>query len=135
MPKVARELLLSASSFAVLLPAGRLVFKAPTDVTTPFAVIQAPGGVSLSGDDVVWSPLVQFDAYCPLTDPAAQEIAWDLAAAAAAVLGRARNVAFENVSYSGRLVDGPIPDVDTSRGESAALARTLIRAELTVHNR
>ena len=48
----------------------------------------------------------------------------------ATVLGRARNVAFENVSYSGRLVDGPIPDVDTSRGESAALARALVRAEV-----
>lgn len=135
MPEVIRHLLLSRSPFIDLIAASRVGFTAPADVTTEFVIIQAPGGASLSGDDVAWSPLVQVDGYWPASDPAAAKKAWDLAAGAATVLGRARNLSYANVTYSARLTDGPIPDVDTSRGPSSILHRALIRAELRLHSR
>lgn len=136
MRHAVRALLVADAGFVAVLPMARLTFKAPPSVTTKYGTIQIPGNNSLSGDGVAWSPLVQVDGWCPMTDEAADDLAWDIAAAAAAVLGRARNVTYQNITYSARLIDGPMagpPDV--SRGESEPLARALIRAELTVHNR
>jgi hypothetical protein len=111
----------------------RVVFEAPPDVTTPFVIIQVPGGFSLSGDGVAWSPLIQVDGYCAITYPDARKQVWTLAAEAARILGRARNITFETMSYSARLVDGPLEDVDLSRGTANPLRRALIRAALAVH--
>jgi hypothetical protein len=134
MPDAVRDYLLADPVFAGVLTASRVAFKAPADVTTPFGVIQVPGNNSIDGGGVAWSPLVQFDGYCPTSDPAADRIAWDIAAAAGVLA--ARNVTYQNVTWSGRLIDGPMKAApDTSRGESAALARALIRVELTVHAR
>lgn len=132
VPGAIRALLLADPVFAGI--ASRVVFEAPPDVTTPFVVIQAPGGFSLSGDGVAWSPLVQVDGYCAITYPDARKQVWTLAAEAARILGRARNITFETMTYSvRRLVDGPLEDVDTSRGTANPLRRALIRADLAVH--
>lgn len=131
----ARNLLLSHPTFTAVIMAERLVFKQPADVTTKFAVIQVPGNSSLSGDNVAWSPLIQVDGYCPADDPAADDIAWDIAAAAAEVFGRARNIIVGAVSYSARVIDLLAASPDVSRGPATPLARALMRAELTVHNR
>lgn len=121
------------SNFTALIAANRVVFKGPSDVTTPYFRIQVPSPGPMSGDGVAYRPLVQLDAYCPMTDPEAEKIVWDLAAAASWALGRARNVVDGTVSFSGRHIDGPIPDVDTSRGTASPLARAVVRAELTLH--
>lgn len=136
MPAAARTLLLSQTVFSSLITPDRVVFRAPPIVTTKFVTIQVPGNNSISGDDVAWSPLVQVDGFCPADDENAESIVWDLAAAAATVLGRARNVFYRNISYRGRLIDGPFAAApDVSRGQDSPLARALMRAELTVHNR
>lgn len=135
MRHVARDLLLSQAVFSNLLPPERVVFKQPPDITSPFAVVQVPGNNALSGDNVAWSPLVQVDGYCPTDDPAAEDIAWDIAAAAAKVFGQARNVTAGSISYSSRVIDLLSASPDVSRGQAAPLARALMRAELTVHNR
>lgn len=86
----------------------------------------------------IWSPLVQVDAYVPPAstgmDP--EEVAWKVAARAAAVLSTVRNRPFENMHFSvRRIVDGPLMDIDKSRGDGNPLYRGLIRAELIVHAR
>jgi hypothetical protein len=124
--------LLADATFAGLIQPARVGFEAPSDVTTAFVVIQAPGGISLSGDGVAWSPLVQVDGYCPISSNA-RKLVWQLAAEAARILGRTRNVAYESMSYSGRIVDGPLEGVDTSRGTASPLRRCMIRAELKAH--
>lgn len=135
LPGVVREFLADQPSFLALLSLERLVFKAPTDVTTVYGRIQVPSSGPMSGDGVGWRPLVQVDALCPMTDPDADMIVWNIVSAAGTLIGRARNVVTSGLSWSGRLVDGPIPGTDTSRGEDAPMARALVRAELTVHAR
>lgn len=136
IPAAVRALLLADVTFMGTLAGARLVFKAPPDVTTKFGTIQVPGNNAIDGGGVAWSPLVQVDGWCPMSDANADALAWSIASAAAMVFGRARNVTYQNISYSARIVDGPMAmDPDISRGESNPLARALIRAELTVHNR
>lgn len=134
MRHLIRDFLLSQGVFSSLVAADRLVFKAPPDVTTPFATIQIPGNVGISGDNVAWSPLVQVDGYCPASQPDADDIAWDIAAAAAEAFRGARNVVVGSLSFRARIIDlvPAVPDV--SRGEANPLARALMRAELKVHN-
>jgi len=131
---IARDLLLTQPVFAGLIQPDRIVFKQPADVTAPFVVIQVPGNNAISGDNVAWSPLVQVDGYAPASDPAADDVAWELAAAAAEVFGRARNVTSGSVTFSARVIDLLQAGPDVSRGENNPLARALMRAELTVHN-
>lgn len=132
VPGAIRALLLTDPVFSAI--PGRVVFDSPPDVTTPYVVIQAPGGFSLSGDGVAWSPLIQVDSYCAITYPDARKQVWHLVAEAARILGRARNISFETMSYSvQRIVDGPLEDVDISRGTANPLRRALIRATLAVH--
>lgn len=135
LPGVVRQFLADQATFLALLPLERIVFKGPPDVTTAYGRIQAPSAGPMSGDGVAWRPLVQVDAYCPMSIPDADMIVWNIVAAAGTLLGRARNVITDGLSWSGRLTDGPIPGTDTSRGEDAPMARALIRAELTLHAR
>lgn len=135
MRHAARELLAADAGFLSVLPLARLGFKAPPDVTEAYGTIQVPGNNSLSGDDVGWSPLIQVDGWCSMTDPAAEDVAWDIAAAAASVFGRARNVSYLNVTYKARVLELFLAPPDVSRGESNPFAHALMRAELRVHNR
>lgn len=132
-----RALLLADTTFSTLCP--RVGSKAPSDVTTPYAVIQVPGNIPISGDGVASSPLAQVSAWCPADYAAAEAegVVWDITARAAWLLGRARNVTYTalagTISYSGRHTDGPLAHApDTTRGTSAPLLGALIRCELTV---
>ncbi len=133
VPGAVRQLLLADAGFNTAC-GGRLMTRLPNPVTF-CAQLRLAGNNSLSGDGVAYSPLIQVDGWCAPgqsgMDPEVK--AWEIAAHAARVLGRARNVTYQNMSYSGRLVEGPLPDVDTSRGESTPLYRAIVRAELAVH--
>lgn len=114
---------------------GRLSTILPSEVTF-CAQLRVAGNNSLDGTGVAWSPLVQLDGWCaPDLDGIDPEMkAWDIAAAGAAVLGRVRNLIYQTMSYSvRRIVEGPLPDVDLSRGESTPLYRAIVRAELVAH--
>lgn len=132
IPPAIRALLLADSAFAAEC-GGRVSTRLPSTVAF-CAQIRVPGLNSLSGDGVAWSPLVQVDGWCSPdvagVDP--EQKAWAIAAHAARILGRARNITYGTMTYSGRLIEGPIPDVDTSRGESTPLYRAIVRAELSV---
>lgn len=133
IPGAIRGLLLADAVFSTACGA-RVSTILPSTVTF-CAQIRTPGNNSLSGDGVAFSPLVQVDGWCApgITGVDPERKAWEIAAEAARVLGRARNVTYQNVSYSARLIDGPIPDVDTSRGDSSPLYRAIVRAVLAVH--
>lgn len=132
VPDAARDLLLADPVFSSLLAEARVLFEDPPDVTTPYAVIQATV-IPLSGDGVGWLPLVQVNGCSPKGRPNPRAEAWAIATAAAVALGRSRNVTYQTMSYSGRHTDGPLPDVDTTRGTSSPIYRAIIRAELKVH--
>ena len=76
---------------------------------------------------------MQVNACCPkdYDNPNPRKLVWDIAARAAWILGRARNITFGNMTYKGRHTDGPLPDEDKSRGENGVVLRAIIRAELT----
>lgn len=134
IPGSVRSLLMADAPFAAACQ-NRCGTRLPTDMTKPFAQIRVAGGFSMSGDDVAWSPIIQLDGWAaPGGDVDPEVAAWNIAAAAARVLGRARNVTYESMRYTARLIDGPLTDVDTSRGTGSPLYRALIRAELRVHN-
>jgi hypothetical protein len=133
IPGAIRQLLLADATFSTSC-AGRCGTRLPSDMTSPFAQLRISGGVSISGDGVAFSPLVQVDGWCApggAEDP--EIVSWRIASEAARVLGRARNITYQTMRYSARLIDGPLSDVDTSRGTSSPLYRALIRAELSVH--
>lgn len=133
VPGAVRQLLLADAGFATAC-GGRVMTILPSTITF-CAQLRLPGNNSISGDGVAYSPLIQVDGWCVPgisgVDP--ERKAWEIAAHAARVLGRARNVIYQTMSYSGRLVEGPLPDVDTSRGESTPVYRAIVRAELAVH--
>lgn len=136
VPAAVRAFLSDSDAFTALVPASRISTRQPDDVTTPFAIVKAPPAVPIEASGGLWSPLVQVEGYAPPRgDEDPEVVAWRIAATAAAVLSRARNVPFQAMHYSARVIDGPLADVDTSRGKSNPLYRALIRAELTVHVR
>jgi hypothetical protein len=135
LPSVVRAFLMGQPNFTGLIVGARVVYKAPPDVTTPYVRIQVPNAAPMSGDSVAFRPLVQVDAYCPAGATNADKTVWDLVSAASWSLSRARNVVAGSLSWSGRHLDGPIPDIDKSRGDSSPLTRAVIRAELTLHAR
>lgn len=133
IPGAIRQLLLADALFSAEC-GGRLSTRLPSTVTF-CAQLRLPGNNSLSGDGVAYSPLIQVDGWCApgITGVDPEVKAWQIAAEAARVLSQARNVSYQNMAYSARLFDGPLPDVDTSRGESTPLYRAIVRAELSVH--
>lgn len=134
VPGAIRQLLVADTAFMTEC-GSRISSRLPSTVTF-CARVRLAGNNSLSGDGVAWSPLVQVEGWCApgvagVSDPEVK--AWDIAARAAAVVGRARNITYQNMTYSTRIVDGPLSDVDTSRGDSTALYWSLVRVEVTAH--
>lgn len=130
VPGAVRAVLMADVGFSALCQ-GRCGTRLPTDMTKPFARIRTAGGISLSGDGVAWSPLVQIEGWASdggATDP--ETVVWDIAADAGRVLGKARNITYKTMQYSVRILDGPLPDVDTSRGTGSPLYWAALRVEL-----
>lgn len=137
IPGHIRAFLLADPTFSSRCVGGCTVKKAPPDVTQPFAVVQMPGSVPV--DDQGWAlrPLMQINAWCPETwtaDP--DPTTWDLIDAAWNVFKNARYVNVTDTrgtaAYKARLVDGPLPTEDLTRGDGNPLQGYLIRVELTL---
>jgi len=133
-PGAARLFLIGQAEFTALVPASSVTTReAPDPITGPFVTIRAPGNVGT--DPLLRKPLIQVDAWVPkleilggTTDP--EEIAWDIAAMAGTLLCRAKAQEFRGSAWNARWTDGPICDIDTTRGKDQPLYRALIRVEM-----
>lgn len=129
-----RALLLADAPFAAV--TGGRVSTRLGDVSAPCATVHLPPAIPIDASAGAWLPLVQVEGWCPAGvagDP--EDIAWSIASTGAAALCRVRNHQYRNTYFSVRVTDGPITDVDESRGKNNVLHRAFIRAELTVHAR
>ena len=137
IPGAVRTLLLADATFNTRCFGRCTVKLAPADVTKPFAVVQMPGSVVLGDQGWALRPLIQVNAWCPVTwtsDP--DTTAWDMIDSAWNILEAARYVNVTDsrgtAAYKTRLTDGPLPTEDVSRGDSNPLQGYVIRAELTL---
>lgn len=133
-PGAVRLFLIAQPPFTALVPAESVSTRdAPDPITGPFVTLRAPGNVG--SDPMLRSPLVQLDAWAPKheilggdIDP--EEVAWNIAAMAGQLLGRARAQEFRGSVWSARWTDGPISIVDKTRGVDQPLYRATVRVEL-----
>lgn len=114
---------------------GRVSTRAPSTVTAAYVTLQLPTPLGELGGGG-YKPIVQVDAWCPAGATEEPEaVVWRIASRASRALKQARNVQFETLHWSARILDsGPLPP-DRTRGDDAPLYRAMCRAELTIHNR
>lgn len=127
------ELLLADATFTTL-TGGRLATSAPDDVTDPYAV-HSVSVAPMTGKGVAYRGTFAVhgcaSGWSGSTAP--DTLAWDIVAAAAAVLSRASNVEWRNTRYTAEVQLGPLPmDPDKSRGEATPVYWALIRGELRI---
>lgn len=114
---------------------GRVSTRANSDVTLPYITVRMPPSSGDMGGGG-YRPLVQIDAWSldnQSEDP--EVIVWRIASRSARALRGARNVAYESMFYTPRVLDMTALPPDVSRGEGNPLYRAAVRAELTIHNR
>ncbi|MEU1432130.1 hypothetical protein ABZ412_34190 [Nocardia sp. NPDC005746] len=133
-PGAARVFLVGQAAFTALVPAASVTTRdVPDPIRGPFVTLRGMGG---SGDDpMLRTPTVQLDAWAPsleilggTTDP--EEVAWDIAAMAGQLLGRARNIPFCGSAWSGHWRTGILTAVDKTRGPDQLIFRATIRVDL-----
>jgi hypothetical protein len=130
------DLLLADPAFTALIPGG-LATSAPDDVTRPYAV-HSVSAAPLSGKGVAYRGTFAVHGCATKWNgtTAPDTIAWNIVAAAAAVLNRAANVPWRNTFYTTEVQLGPLPmDPDKSRGDATPVYWALIRGELRIRVR
>lgn len=139
VPAAIRSLLLSDAAFKAA--CNNRCFTRAKDVDSPYVIVQMAGGIPIDGQGWAWSPLVQVTGWAPPASAGGEDperIVWRLASHAARILGAARAVTYTDadgsMTYTARLTDGPLPQVDTSRGTSSPLYGCLVRAELRLQH-
>ncbi|WP_072689272.1 hypothetical protein [Rhodococcus marinonascens] len=133
-PGAVREFLLSTPEFTALIPAESVTTRElPDPITGPAMTIRSIGNVGV--DPMLRRPLLALNVWVPKweilggdTDP--DEVAWNIAATAGQLLGRARNVSFRGATWTGGWKTGPINDVDVKRGVDNPLYRAFVTVEL-----
>lgn len=139
-PGAIREFLLSNEAFTNLVPASSVTTRELPDVISrPCVTIRAVGNVGV--DPMLRRPLLVINAWVPpisvmggTTDP--DEIAWDVAALAGQLLGRARNVKFRESVWSADWKTGPVvPDPEAKRGSDIPIYRAFITVEMKLREK
>jgi hypothetical protein len=136
VPLAVKDLLAADAAFVEAVGAtGRIYTRAPASVAAPYVTIQLPTPLGAMGGGG-YKPIVQVDAWrveAGTEDP--EIVVWRIAMRAKNVLQVARNVPFETMHWSARVIDcGPLPP-DRTRGDDSPLYRAMCRAELTIRNR
>lgn len=131
---VKARLVLDAPFVEALGSAQRIYTRAPANVTDPYVTLQLPTPLGVMGGGG-YKPIAQVDVWrveAGTEDPEA--VVWRIAMRAKRVLETARNVQYQTMHWSARVIDaGPLPP-DKSRGDDSPLYRAMVRAELTIHN-
>ncbi|MCU1640913.1 MAG: hypothetical protein JWN03_1188 [Nocardia sp.] len=133
-PGALRVFLVAQEDLTALVPAASVTTRdVPDPIRGPFVTLRGVGG---SGDDpLLRTPTVQVDAWAPsleilggTTDP--EEVAWDIAAMAGQLIGRARNISFRGSAWSGHWRTGIVTAIDKTRGPDQPIYRATIRVDL-----
>lgn len=136
-PGAVREFLLAQSQYTALNVQSTTTRDLPEQITGPCVLIRA---VRTDGSDpFLRRARIQVDVVVPkleilggTTDP--DELAWNIAAVAGQLLGRAANVSFRGAAWAGKWYEGPLSGgTDTSRGADNPLYRVLIRVDIKMH--
>jgi hypothetical protein len=139
-PGALREFLLSKPEFAQLVPPKMVTTRElPDKITGPCVTIRVPGNVGV--DPMLRKPLLVINAWVPkweilggTTDP--DEVAWDIAALAGQLIGKARNIPFRESTWAGDWKTGPIvPDPDVKRGVDNPLYRAFVTVEMKLREK
>lgn len=136
-PGAARAFLIAQTQWIALGVQSTTTRELPDKITGACVFIRAPRNTGT--DPFLRRPRIQVDCLVPkidilggTTDP--EELAWDVAAMAGQLLGRARNVSFRGSAWSGDWYEGPITaPTDESRGADNPLFRSIVRVELKMH--
>lgn len=134
-PGAIREFLLGNDEFAALVkPENVTTRELPKIIDAPCVTIRVPGNVGV--DPALRRPLIVVNVWVPpisvmggMTDP--DEVAWDIAALAGALVGRGRNIKFRDSYWSAAWKNGPIvPDPDFKRGQDIPIYRAWVTLEM-----
>lgn len=144
-PAAVRDFLMGAAEFTDLVPAQLISTRdQPELITRPFALVRPSANTGT--DPMLRRPWVQvdvcvpplevmtatgdaeiIDAFCQ-SDP--EETAWNIAALAGELIGRAGTVRFRTGTWTAQWKDGPLALVDKSRSGDMPLYRSPVRVEL-----
>ncbi|EOM78099.1 hypothetical protein DW322_11285 [Rhodococcus rhodnii] len=139
-PGALREFLIGNPDFTVLVDAANVTTRElPDPLRSPCVTIRVPGNVGV--DPMLRRPMLVINAWVPPVkitksplDP--DEEAWNIAALAGQLIGRARNVRFRESVWSGEWKTGPVvPDPDVKRGVDSPLYRAFIAVELKLREK
>lgn len=144
-PAAVRDYLMGDPEFTDLIPSRLISTRdTPDKITRPFVKVRP---VTTPGKDPMRrNPMVQIDVYAPplaiiqantdqavldhFADVDPEEAAWNIAALAGELLGRARTVAFRNCTWNAEWKEGPLSFPETVRGVDLPLYRSPVRVEL-----
>ncbi|QCQ91732.1 hypothetical protein [Rhodococcus sp. SGAir0479] len=144
-PAAVRDFLVNTPEFTDVVPAHLISTRdTPEQITRPFVLVRPSANTGT--DPMLRRPWVQIDACVPpievmaaTDDPAIidafchtdpEETAWNIAALAGELIGRARPVQWRNGTWRGEWRDGPLALTDKSRANDMPLYRSPVRVEL-----
>lgn len=135
-PGAVRLFLVAQPRFIALVPAAAVTTRdVPDPITGPYVTLRAVGTAGSGDDPILRAPIIQIDAWVPpieiiggTTDP--EEVAWDIAAMAGELVGKARAQEFRGCGWSGRWKHGVITAVDKTRGPDQPIFRATVRVEV-----
>lgn len=144
-PAAVRDFLGSNAEYTAEVPAELISTRDyPDKITRPFVLCRPAIGNGV--DPMLRRMMVQVDVYAPplevirassdpdvvarfgSTDP--EELAWDLAALAAELLGRTRSQQFRNCTWTAEWREGPLSMPEKVRGPDLQLYRSPVRVLL-----
>ncbi|CAB0533673.1 hypothetical protein CIP107527_00160 [Corynebacterium diphtheriae] len=139
-PGEIRKFLLQSEAFTELLHGGKVTTReVPDPLVKPHVTVAAVGHV---GDDPMLRRLmIQVTPWAPGRDVSGLDedpdvTAWNLAATAGELLGRAKNIIIDDLhAWSATWVDGPIQLYDTSRGADKVLYYAPVRSQIHLRRR
>lgn len=140
IPGAIREYLLHHDEIQDLLHGGTITTRnVPDPLTVPHVTVATVGGTG--ADPMLRHLTVQVTPWAPAReishlDEDPDVTAWNLAATAGEILGRARNIIIDkDHAWSARWIDGPVQLYDTSRGADRILFYAPVRLTVNIRRR
>lgn len=131
--------LLGADAGVMAACGGHLSGRAGADSSAPYATVQTIANPLINPRAANWRPLAQLTGWSPPATPDGEDpclSSWRIAAEAARVILAHYDTQLSYLDgamyYTVELVEGPLEEVDTSRGPDQPMFGARIRIEITV---